>query len=116
MTIFNNAYLSLGSNIGDSKQHLINAVEQIKMGIGEVNKCSSLYSTKPLPTPSDIEQGDFFNIVIEITTALKPLKLLYSLLEIEKRLGRVREEDLRWGPRIIDIDIILYQNLSLIHI
>ena len=103
-------YLALGSNTGESKAYITQAMEMIELGIGSIKKHSSLYLTKPLSTPTKIEQGDFLNLILEISTPLKPKKLLLHLLEIEKRLHRDRSSDLKWGPRTIDIDIIFYDS------
>lgn len=97
-------YLSLGSNIGDKKVYLEEAIEKIgKIDKTEVISISSFYITKPW---GKINQADFINIVIKIITSLTPLDLLESLQNIEMNMGR--QDNGRWGPRIIDIDILLY--------
>lgn len=103
------AYLGLGSNMGDRKQFLHDALKllmnhpQIKVSV-----VSSLYETKPW---GYVEQDVFMNLVVEIETELSPLALLAYCLEIEQELGRVRK--IKWGPRVIDVDVLLYDKLTL---
>ncbi|NMF00120.1 2-amino-4-hydroxy-6-hydroxymethyldihydropteridine diphosphokinase [Aneurinibacillus aneurinilyticus] len=100
----NRAFLGLGSNIGDRKYtlgravHLIHQVTEI-----EVLQSSSLYETDPV---GYTEQDVFLNIAIEIETSLPPEELLTHMQRIETLLGRTRM--IRWGPRTLDIDILLY--------
>ncbi len=102
-------YLSLGSNIGDRKANIMNAIDQINTMDGvKVIKISSLYNTNPI---GKTDQPDFMNCAVKIETNINPHTLLEYLLDIEKLMGRVRAE--RWGPRIIDIDILLYDNLNI---
>ncbi|WP_374055385.1 2-amino-4-hydroxy-6-hydroxymethyldihydropteridine diphosphokinase [Rossellomorea sp. FM04394] len=102
----NTAYISLGSNIGDREYYLEKAINIIgSHGKIEVTKQSSLYETDPV---GFIEQGKFLNMVIEIRTSLSPETLLHQCLQVEIDLGRERE--FKWGPRIIDLDILLYDH------
>ena len=97
-------YLGLGSNIGDSISNVklaITKIHQIKHT--KVIEESSLYQSKAW---GNTNQNDFINSVIKIKTKLSPEKLLEKLLKVESGMGRVRKE--KWGPRIIDIDILLY--------
>lgn len=97
-------YLGLGSNIGNRENNLKEAINLISQNRNiKVNKISSLYETEPIGFK---EQDWFLNMVIEIETSLKPRELLKYLLDVEKRMGRIRE--IKWGPRIIDIDILIY--------
>jgi|GEM_PF-70673 len=98
------AYLGLGSNLGDRAGHLKAAMELIESteGIGIVEK-SSLYRTAPV---GGIEQDPYFNAVVRVETSLEPLELLDRCLAIERMRGRERLE--RWGPRTLDIDLLLY--------
>ena len=91
------AFLSLGSNMGDSRSHLRQAVETLPSVIA----VSPLYETDPVGGPS---QPPFLNVVVEISTDLAPAALLGLCHRIEANAERVREE--RWGPRTLDIDII----------
>lgn len=99
-------FLLLGSNIGNKKDVIITAIRQINSNAGYVVQTSALYETAPW----GIEEQDLFlNAVIEIDTQLPPTRLLSTLLEIEKQLGRTRLVP-KFGPRVIDIDIILYRD------
>lgn len=97
-----NIYLSLGSNIGDKFLNITEAIQEIKKVVGEVIKISPCYETEAW---GPVVQEPFVNCVIEISSALAPGKLLQELLSIELLLGRKR--DIRYGPRTIDIDILL---------
>jgi 2-amino-4-hydroxy-6-hydroxymethyldihydropteridine diphosphokinase len=97
-------YLSLGSNMGAKVTNIKNAVEAIGAIEGiEVIKTSSLYATEPWGKK---DQEGFINAAVEIVTSLTPGQLLERLQEIEIKMGRQRSE--KWGPRIIDIDILLF--------
>ena len=99
----NDAYLSLGSNEGDRMQWLQQALVLIAAECGVVTKRSSIYETAPWGIT---DQPGFLNMVIAVRTGLSPHTLLQRILAIEIVLGRKRE--IKWGPRIIDIDILLY--------
>jgi len=105
-----NTYLALGANLGDAKETLRQAVHEIKMKVGSIVSCSSVYLTSPMNSQdnSALQQPDFLNVVLQCRTNLEPPDLLGALLKIEKSLGRNREHEIRWGPRSIDIDIIAY--------
>lgn len=112
------AYLGLGSNIGDRKQQLLKAIDLIGNIKGiKVTKQSSIYETAPI---GYTDRPNFLNLCLEIETELSPQQLLKHCLDIEQQLHRVRE--IRWGPRTLDIDILLYSdniietdNLSIPH-
>lgn len=103
------AYIGLGSNLDDP-------ISQIRIGLTSLSVLaqtrllaqSSLYQSAPLG-PKD--QPDFINAVAKIETGLQPLSLLSALLDIEEGRGRLRTR--RWGPRTLDLDIILYDQLIL---
>jgi 2-amino-4-hydroxy-6-hydroxymethyldihydropteridine pyrophosphokinase len=100
------AYIGLGSNIGDREYQLNRAVELIKQTDGvEVTALSSYYNTAPVGYE---EQPDFLNAVVEIKTTLSPEELLQLCTKIEKELKR--ERIIHWGPRTIDLDILLFGN------
>lgn len=101
-----NVYLLLGSNLGDRKQLLIDAVQEIEIRIGKVFAISSYYETAAW---GNTEQPAFLNVALGINTLLTPLAVLQQALTIEAQLGRVRFE--KWGSRLIDIDIIFYDDL-----
>lgn len=100
----NSAFISIGSNIGERLLHLKDAVRALhahnKVSVLFV---SSVYETAPVGLT---DQADFLNIVIEVRTTLDAHSLLTVCQEIEHELGRVRT--VRWGPRIVDLDILLY--------
>jgi 2-amino-4-hydroxy-6-hydroxymethyldihydropteridine diphosphokinase len=98
-----NAYLCLGSNTGKVRQNLIQAIAFIEKKIGKVNKKSHLYETQPWGNP---DQDSFLNQIIMVNTTLDPRQMLEEITRIEREMGRERKE--KWGPRIIDIDIVLY--------
>lgn len=99
-------YLSLGSNMGDRLQHLRSAVDALAADPHtQVTKRSAVYESEP-EGPS---QESFFNAVVEVKTTLDAHELLALCQQVENSLGRVRTE--RWGPRTIDIDILLYDDL-----
>lgn len=102
----NVCYLSLGSNQNVPERQLRKAIISIKgLSYTVVTRVSSFYRTKAWGLHN---QQDFCNAVIEIITRLSPLQLLYSCQKIEINQGRIRKK--RWGPRIIDIDILYYGN------
>ncbi|OGC10835.1 2-amino-4-hydroxy-6-hydroxymethyldihydropteridine diphosphokinase [candidate division WOR-1 bacterium RIFOXYC2_FULL_37_10] len=99
-------YLGLGSNVGDKEEYIEQAVFLIgKIKGVDILRRSSNYETEP---EGGVDQPFFINAVIEIKTAFSPHKLLEELQTIENALGREREVE--WGPRTIDIDILLYGN------
>lgn len=98
------AYIALGSNLHDPVKQLQIAREKIQhISKTSITAESSVYKTAPLGPQN---QPDFCNQVIAVETQLSAHELLYALLTIENEMGRVR--DVRWGPRIIDCDIILF--------
>lgn len=106
----NTAFISLGSNIGDRLSHLKEALtELVKTYPIEVVNVSSIYETVPV---GFTDQDLFLNMAAQLNTALSPIELLDALLETEKLLGRKR--DIRWGPRTIDLDILLYNDENII--
>lgn len=97
-------YLGIGSNLGKRRDNILQALKQLKKtGEIKLEKRSRLYQTDPLGGP---KQNKFLNAAVKIRTSLKPLPLLKTLKKIEKDLGRKR--GLRFGPRPIDLDILLY--------
>jgi 2-amino-4-hydroxy-6-hydroxymethyldihydropteridine diphosphokinase len=104
------AYIALGSNLGDRSAYLDQALrllrEQPSVHVGRI---SSYHETEPVGGPPG--QGPYLNAAAEIQTGLSPHELLRILMDVENRLGRVRQE--RFGPRTIDLDLLLYDNLIL---
>lgn len=100
------AYIAIGSNLGDRETNCERAIELIaRQGI-TVSKRSTMIETNPWGLK---DQPLFINMAIEIETRLKPEELLYLLKKIEKELGRT--ETGRWGPRVIDLDILFYDEI-----
>jgi 2-amino-4-hydroxy-6-hydroxymethyldihydropteridine diphosphokinase len=96
-------YFSLGSNIGDRALNIARAVEALPAHGARVVRQSSLYETEPV----ELRVQDWFlNCVVEVDTQLTPQELMHELLEIERSMGRVRLAPK--GPRIIDMDILLF--------
>ena len=100
-----NVYLGLGTNLGDRKQNISKAIEAISLKMS-ISKQSSLYETTAWGYTN---QPDFLNQVIQVETNMSPLRLLNFLKKTEVKLGRV--ENFRYGPRLIDIDILFYDDL-----
>ncbi|NMB32830.1 MAG: 2-amino-4-hydroxy-6-hydroxymethyldihydropteridine diphosphokinase [Clostridium sp.] len=103
-------YLSLGSNIGDREKTLIGAVrEMCDIKDTYLDNISNIYETKPVGYTS---QGDFLNMAVSFYTSLEAENFLYETQRIENLFGRVRSE-IHWGPRTMDIDILLYDDLKI---
>ncbi len=100
--------IALGTNIGDKEQNIERALLLIEARGIKILKKSSVIKTEPY---GYTEQPEFLNCVVLAETELTPNKLLETLLSIEKEMGRVRK--IHWGPRIIDLDIIFYDNLAI---
>ena len=95
-------YLSLGSNIANRKKNLEKALTELyKNNIKQI-KISSFYETEPVGP----KQRNFYNIAGKFKTDLKPQELLKTVKQIEEKIGRTKTY--RWGPRVIDIDILFY--------
>ena len=100
------AYLGIGTNIGDRLQNLIDAVEALNLlPMTKVVEVSNVYETEPVGYDN---QNDFLNIVVSVSTELTAHNLLGAALGIEAGMGRVRT--IKNGPRVIDIDLLLYGN------
>ena len=99
------AYLLIGGNLGNRKDNLLKATSMITEQCGPLTNSSSIYETAAWGIT---DQPSFLNQAIAISTPLNARQLIRKLLKIEKEMGRVRKEKL--GPRIIDIDILLFEN------
>jgi 2-amino-4-hydroxy-6-hydroxymethyldihydropteridine diphosphokinase len=100
------AFVGIGSNLGEREINLGRALELLSAEDGiEVSAVSEIRETEPV---GPVEQGPFLNGAARLETSLAPRELLERLLAVENRLGRVRTE--RWGPRTIDLDLLLYGN------
>lgn len=103
------AYLGLGSNLGDREDYLRAAIEALGKPRGtRIIATSGLYCSRPW---GKLDQPDFMNMVASIETELAPRELLRECKRIEREAGRTASE--RWGPRVLDIDILLYDDLTL---
>ena len=104
--------LGLGANVGDAMTQLAAAVELIGDTEGvDVEEVSSVYATPPWPPPDDprhVPQDDYLNLVVRARATIGPEALLAATLELEALLGRDREREQRWGPRPIDIDLLVH--------
>ncbi|MBM3921408.1 MAG: 2-amino-4-hydroxy-6-hydroxymethyldihydropteridine diphosphokinase [Sphingomonadales bacterium] len=98
-------FISTGSNLGNRGNFLSKAEEEITVHAGSILAASHIIETPPW---GNTEQPAFLNQVLKIKTRFPPLFLMESLLDIEKAMGRNRTE--KWGPRIIDIDILFFNN------
>jgi 2-amino-4-hydroxy-6-hydroxymethyldihydropteridine diphosphokinase len=100
------AYIGLGSNLGEREATIKHALEEIDRLPGtRVRMVSQFRETDPVGVT---EQPRFINAAARVETTLSPRELLDGLLAIERRLGRMRDEEQRWGPRTIDLDLLLY--------
>jgi 2-amino-4-hydroxy-6-hydroxymethyldihydropteridine diphosphokinase len=98
------AFIGLGSNLGDREANIRQALQFLEqLPETTIVRGSSLYDTEPVGVS---DQPNFLNGVVQIETHLAPRQLLWNLMLIERRLGRVRTQ--QWGPRVIDLDLLLY--------
>jgi len=100
-------YLALGSNQGDRRQNLLDALDELAAQV-QIERLSSIYETEPAYVT---DQTNFFNMVLRGRTSLQPRALLRFAKSVEQRVGR--KEGVRFGPRPIDVDILLYDDLQL---
>ena len=100
-------FLLLGSNLGDRAAHLARARRHLQVACGPVVKTSGIYRTAAWGVT---DQPDFLNQALQIQSTLNPKALLQTVLRIEQEIGRVRLQ--KWGARIIDIDIIFFDQLT----
>lgn len=99
------AYIALGSNLGDREEHLERARSALAALPGtRLLRASSVEETAPV---GDVPQGPYLNQMVAIETSLAPGELLDRLHAIERSAGRVRE--VRWGPRTLDLDIVMFE-------
>ena len=104
---FNRIILSIGSNVGDRLKNIESSLKQLSK-ICEIKKISSIYDSAPRIYE---DQGNFFNLIIEIDYKNTPNDLLIDIKKIEKLMGR--KKSFRYGPRLIDIDIIFFNNIEI---
>lgn len=101
----NTVYLLIGGNLGNRKENFSRAISLINEQCGSLTRSSSIYETEAWGIT---DQPSFLNQALEIVTELNARQLMRKILKIEKIMGRVRKEKL--GPRVIDIDILLFEN------
>lgn len=103
------AYIAMGSNLNDREGLLRQAVEYLRQQPGvQVLRVSGIYETDPV---GYTDQPAFLNMAMAVETTLSPIELLHVLFKAEQLLGRVR--DIRWGPRTIDLDLLLYGDVTM---
>ncbi len=107
MTTTTRVAVGLGSNVGERTDHIEGALEALAR-LGELVAVSSLYETAPIGGP---DQGPYLNAVAVLDTALEPEELLAACLAIEQ--GRGRQRRVRWGPRTLDLDILIFGDVVL---
>lgn len=109
--MWHSAFIGVGSNLGDKKENIKNAAEKINYsGLTKIVKEAEQYETKPV---GYLEQDNFLNTIFQVKTLLSPKELIKLLLDIEKELKR--ERIIKWGPRTIDLDILLYDDIITSH-
>ena len=104
------AYLALGTNIGNKRRNMITAAALLAERVGDVLALSGFYETEPWGFQSE---NTFLNAALQLDTSLSPLELLKATQEIEIEMGRTQKSDGAYHDRIIDIDILLYEDLVL---
>ncbi|GHT77143.1 2-amino-4-hydroxy-6-hydroxymethyldihydropteridine diphosphokinase [Bacteroidia bacterium] len=102
-------YLALGTNLGDKNVNLLIAIAKIAEKIGIFSAVSSVYETEAWGYSSE---NTFLNMVVKVETTLQPLELLEVTQAIEKKIGRTEKTKTTYQDRIIDIDILLYDDLK----
>ncbi len=99
-------FVGIGSNEGDRLEHISRAIQLLGRTLGvQVSRMATIYDTEPLGPP----QPEYLNTVVELDTTLSPQQLLEALKLLERQLGRVPSTQ-HWSPRVIDLDILLYDD------
>ena len=101
-------YIGLGTNLGDKESNLIDAILKLSLEVGTVICQSSFYTSKPM---GYVSENEFINAVVLLETNFPPLDLLIKTQEIERKQGRTTKSTAGYSDRLIDIDILLYDNL-----
>ena len=104
------AYLALGTNIGNKRRNMITAAALLAERVGDVLALSGFYETEPWGFQSE---NTFLNAALQLETSLSPLELLKATQQIEVQMGRTQKSNGTYHDRIIDIDILLYDDLIL---
>lgn len=104
------AYIALGANLGDRRANLRKALDMLSARVDiDVVSVSDFIETEPVGGPA--AQQKYINAAAMIRTTLVPRELLKTLLDVEKEIGRKRENEIRWGSRVCDLDLLLYEDL-----
>ncbi len=113
-------YLSIGTNLGDKETNVQTCLQLLEKRVGQLTRCSSLYYSAP---QDFISTNDFINLVVQMKTTLSPIELLHTTQAIEREMGRTQKSEWQTAngesriihfDRIIDIDILYYDDLSTI--
>ncbi|MBI3828471.1 MAG: 2-amino-4-hydroxy-6-hydroxymethyldihydropteridine diphosphokinase [Planctomycetes bacterium] len=104
------AYIALGSNLGEREANLRAALALLEARAVKVRAVSTLRDTEPVGAPAGTEHLRYLNGAAKLETTLEPRELLAVLLDVERALGRNREQDVRNAPRTVDLDLILYED------
>ncbi|TAN41268.1 MAG: 2-amino-4-hydroxy-6-hydroxymethyldihydropteridine diphosphokinase [Nitrospirae bacterium] len=102
------AHIGIGSNLGDRQANCLRAIDSLAEHGLAIKKISSFYETEPWGVK---DQPSFLNLALEAETFLSPVELLAVIKKIEEGLGRT--DAIKWGPRVIDLDILFYDDLIL---
>lgn len=108
MRMIDGIYLLIGTNLGDKKSNINTALQKIAMEVGVITAKSSVYETAAW---GKLDQPSFYNIAVRVSSEKNPFELLDALQAIEKDMGRIRVE--KWRERLIDIDILYYEDLQI---
>ncbi len=100
-------YISLGSNLGNKEQNLVGAIAAIGYEIGVVRRVSEFYASKPA---GFVSENDFLNAALLVISDMEPMLVLRKLQQIERQMGRKTKSGNEYSDRIIDLDILLYDN------
>ncbi|RMG42201.1 MAG: 2-amino-4-hydroxy-6-hydroxymethyldihydropteridine diphosphokinase [Candidatus Dadabacteria bacterium] len=113
MKTYRNYHLGLGSNQGNRAELLKGAIKLLEQQAGTVQSCSRIYESRPMLLSSQKSSlhGNYLNAAVSLISPLEPKQLINTVLSIEKKLGRVRSVQERWGPRTIDIDLLFCEDL-----
>ena len=103
-------FIAIGGNVGDRKKNMVQAIDALERGPVRITQRSKIYEAEswgPIP------QGKYYDAVIRGETSFKPHALLAELNKIEASLGRDRSREVRYGPRTVDLDILLYDQIEM---
>ena len=105
----------MGANLGNKRQTFLMAIADIQSEIGGISAVSQFHETAPLNHPDSptLEQPSYLNAVLSCRTTLSPQEILRKTQSIEKKYGRDRNNEIRWGPRTLDIDIIAIDDFAI---